>query len=155
MKISISTNINSNLKDDEIEVIINASNNSEYLNKIIQNIQSVSDNIDTIVGSKDNNLSILNVQDIIYFYSCDQNNYCKTKTGVFRIKKKLYELEENLDKKAFIRISNSCIANVNHIESFDLSKIGNIIIKFVDGSNEYGSKRKIRSILKFLRERVN
>ena len=155
MKISISTNINSNLKDYEIEFIINASNNSEYFNKIIQNIQSVSDNIDTIVGSKDNNLSILNVQDIIYFYSREQNNYCKTKTGVFRIKKRLYELEESLDKKAFIRISNSCIANVNHIESFDLSKIGNIIIKFADGSSEHVSKRKISSIMKFLRERGN
>lgn len=155
MKISISTNINNNLKDDEIKIIINASNNSEYLNKIIQNIQSVSDNIDTIVGAKDNNLSILNVQDILYFYSCNQNNYCKTKTDIFRIKKKLYELEENLDKKAFIRISNSCIANVNHIESFDLSKIGNIIIKFVDGSREPVSKRKISSIMKFLRERGN
>ena len=76
MKININTNINNNLKDDEIEVIINASNNSEYLNKIIQSIQSISDNIDTIVGSKDNSLSILNIQDIICFYSREQNNYC-------------------------------------------------------------------------------
>ncbi len=155
MKININTNINNNLKDDEIEVIINASNNSEYLNKIIQSIQSISDNIDTIVGSKDNSLSILNIQDIICFYSREQNNYCKTKNGEFRIKKKLYELEESLPQKSFIRISNSCIANVEHIESFDLSKIGNIIIKFVDGSIEYVSKRKISSIMKFLRERGN
>ena len=89
MKININTNINNNLKDDEIEVII------------------------------------------------------------------MYELEESLPQKSFIRISNSCIANVEHIESFDLSKIGNIIIKFVDGSIEYVSKRKISSIMKFLRERGN
>ena len=100
---------------------INASSNSDILDKVIKNIQSISDNIDTVVGSKENNFSIINVQDVICFYSNEQNNYCKTKNGEYRIKKKLYELEESLDKNSFIRISNSCIVNIKFIESFDLS----------------------------------
>lgn len=155
MKIKISTNIDNNLNDEEIEITINASSNSDILDKVIKNIQSISDNIDTVVGSKENNFSIINVQDVICFYSNEQNNYCKTKNGEYRIKKKLYELEESLDKNSFIRISNSCIVNIKFIESFDLSKIGNIIIKLLDGSTEEVSKRRISNIMKFLRERGN
>lgn len=155
MKIEINTCISNEKETDEIEVTINASKNSETLNKIIESLQSISDNIDTIIGAKQNNISIINVNEIICFYSREQNNFCKTQNGEFKVKKKLYELEENLDKKTFIRISNSCIVNIKFVESFDLSKIGNIVIKFIDGTTEYVSKRRISSVMKFLRERGN
>lgn len=155
MKININTNINNNFNSDEIEVIINAKSNSETLNKIIENIQSISDNIDTIIGSVNNSVSIINVNEVICFYSKGQSNFCRVKDKELKIKKKLYELEENLDKNSFIRISNSCIVNIKFVESFDLSKIGDIVIKFVDGTKEYVSKRKIANVMKFLKERGN
>lgn len=125
------------------------------LKSIVETIQSISNNIDTIVGIKENNLSIINVMEVMSFYSKDQNNYCKTEKGEFRIKKRLYELEESLDKNTFIRISNSCIINVKYIKSFDLSTIGNIIVKFLDGTSENVSKRRISYVIKFLKERGN
>lgn len=155
MKIKINTNINNELNNDEIEININASKQSDTLNKIIENLQSISDNIETIIGEKDNKISIIDVQEIMCFYSREQNNYCKTKNTEYKIKKKLYELEENLNKKEFIRISNSCIVNIKYIESFDLSRIGNIIIRFCNGATENVSKRRISSVMKFLRERGN
>lgn len=155
MKVKIHTNISDNLKEDEIEIIINASKSSNELNKIIDNIQSMSQNIDTLIGIKENNIFIINISEVIYFYSKDQNNYAKTLKGDFKIKKKLYELEENLDKKTFIRISNSCIANVSFITSFDLGKVGNIIIKFSNDITENVSKRRIPYVMKFLKERGN
>lgn len=153
MNIKINTNISNEINEDEIEVTIKASKNSNILTKIIDNIQSISGNIETIVGSKENNISIINVRDVITFYSKEQSNYCKTLKGEFKIKNKLYELDETLDKSYFIRISNSCIVNIKFVESFDLSMIGNIIVKFSDGTSEYVSKRKISSVMKFLKER--
>lgn len=155
MKVKINTNISDEINKDEIEITIRASENSNILSRIIENIQSVSENIDTMIGTKDNNIFIINIQDIIYFYSKEQSNYCKTQNGDFKVKKKLYELEESLDKKSFIRISNCCIVNIKFVESFDLSKIGNIVVKFLDGNVEYVSKRRISSVMKFLRERGN
>src|SRR5574344_911548 len=130
MKIKIHTNISNNLEDDEIEITINASKNSKELNKIVDNIQSMTQNIDTIIGTKDNSISIIDITNIIDFDSKEQSNYCKTSNGEIKVKKKLYELEESLDKNTFIRISNSCIANVKYITSFDLSNIGDIVVKF-------------------------
>lgn len=155
MKINIHTNISEGLNDDEIEIIINSSKATNEINKIVESIQSISQNIDTIIGMKENNITIINVLDIICFYSKDQGNYCKTKNGEFKIKKKLYELEDGLDKRTFIRISNSCIANIKFIESFDLSKIGDIVVKFSDKTQEYVSKRKIPCVMKFLKKRGN
>lgn len=153
MDIKIHTNISKD--NNEIEIIINAPQNAKELNKIIESIQSISNGIDTIVGNKENQIFILKIDEVICFYSKEKYNYCKTQEGEFRIKKKLYELEDSLNKKQFIRISNSCIANVNFIKSFDLSKIGDIIVKFSDGTIEYVSKRRISNVMKFLRERGN
>lgn len=155
MNINIYTNISGELNDDEIKVTINASKSSNILNKIIENIQSISNNIDTIIGIKDNEIYIINIYNIIKFYSKDQNNYCATTEGEFRIKKRLYELEEILDKDNFIRISNSCIVNVKFIKNFDLTLIGNITVNFKNGSVENVSKRRIPRVIKFLKERGN
>lgn len=155
MKINIHTNLSDNMDKEEVEVIINAASNCSVLNKIIENIQSISNQIDTLIGMQENTITILNITDIYYFYSKEQSNYCKTKNGDFKIKKKLYELEESLNKNDFIRISNSCIANVKYIKSFDLGKIGNIIVLFSDGTSQLVSKRRISSVIKFLKERGN
>lgn len=153
MNIKINANISNEMNEDEIEITIKASKNSNILTKIIDNIQSISGSIETIVGSKDNNISIINVEDVVSFYSKERSNYCKTLKGNFKIKNKLYELDETLDKSYFIRISNSCIINIKFVESFDLSMIGNIIVKFTDGTSEYVSKRRISNVMKFLKER--
>ena len=61
---------------------------------------------------------------------------------------KLYELEEQLSKNKFIRISNSCIINVEKTKSFDTSIIGSLVAKMEDETKQEVSKRRITSIYK-------
>lgn len=152
MKIKLTFNIVDTL-NDEIEITINAKQKTEELQKIINNIEAISNEINTIIGTKNNEAYVISIKDVIKFYSEEQKCFCETTEGIFYIKKRLYELEEKLDKNQFIRISNSCIVNVQHIKSFDLSTTGNIVIKFHNGKFEYVSKRRVSSIMKFLRER--
>lgn len=154
MKIKIDTQISNNYADDEIEIIIKASKLSKKIENIIGRIQDANDNnLKTIVGRKDNVVTLIDTSDITKFYSRDQNNYCDTLEDTYKIRKKLYELENELDKNDFIRISNSCIANVKHIQYFDLSIIGNVTVIFKNGTKEDVSKRRISQILKFLKEK--
>lgn len=155
MKIKIDTNLSDDMPAEEVEIIIKASRKCQILNKIMESIQSISNQIETITGTKENAISIIPVEEIFYFYSKEQGNYCKTRQGDFKIKKKLYELEEGLNKKEFIRISNACIANVKHIKSFDLGMIGNIVVLFSDGTSQLVSKRRISNVIRFLKERGN
>ena len=77
----------------------------------------------------------------------------KQKNGVFKIKEKLYYLEENLPKKNFIRISNSVIVNISQVKYFNTNIVGSILVKLNDGTEEYVSKRRISDIMRFLKNR--
>lgn len=95
----------------------------------------------------------IKLEDIICFYTDDKNVYLRTKAGSYKVKYRLYELEEKVLNNKFLRISNAIIVNEEHIKCFDTAEVGNIIVKLDDGSKEYVSKRRIPGILKKLRER--
>lgn len=152
MDIKVRTNISNEYQD--IEVCINAPAINQEVQMLENELLSItSKSVKQIIAMQDNDIFIINVSDIILFFSEEKNNFCKTKDGVYRIKEKLYYLEEMLSPKDFIRISNSAIININHVKCFNTSIIGKIIVKFKDGSEESVSKRKTSEIMKFLKDR--
>ena len=154
MKLTINTQISKDYIDDEIEITIKAHKISNTIESIVDKIKQINNNeIKTIIGRKDNTITILNTDDIIRFYSENQNNYCDTIDNTYKIKKKLYELEQNLDNTQYIRISNSCIANIKYIKYFDLSIIGDITVIFKNNIKERVSKRRISNIYHFLKSK--
>ena len=136
MNINVRTNISQDYGED-IEIVVNTSKFTKEVGEIIETLQQITSRIDSIIGKKGNEISVINIDEIICFYSSEQNNYCKTDKGEFVIKQKLYELEESLPKNDFIRISNSTIINIKFVKCFDVSMIGNILVKFKDGTSEY------------------
>ena len=152
MEIKVRTNISSEYQN--IDITINAPKRNEEV-QILENmlLSKSQKNINQIIAMHNNDIFIINITDIIEFFSEEKNNYCKTKDGVFKIKEKLYYLEEILPSKDFIRISNSAIININHVRCFNTSIIGRIIVKFKDGSEENVSRRKTSEIMKFLKDR--
>lgn len=152
MNIKVRTNISNEFED--IEIVINSPQRNDLVQRIENSlIYETSKNIEKIIGMKENDIFILDVSDIILFYSEKKNNYCKTRNGIYKIKEKLYYLEEVLPKKEFIRISNSAIVNINKVKCFNTSIIGKMIVKFDDGSEETVSRRRTSEIMKFLNER--
>ena len=131
MNINISKSINKLLKKDEVNINIEVSENCEEIENIIKHI---------------------NVEDILYFYSDGNYNYCKTINKVYRVKSKLYDI----DKKSndFLRISKSCIVNINQVKSFDIGENRNIIVRFYDGSEQFVARRKIKEVMNYLDERM-
>lgn len=150
MDINVATNISKEHKN--IEVIINAPELTEEVNVIVNSIMGISNSIKQIIGTKDNKIYLLTIDETICFYSEEKNNYCKTKNGIFKIKEKLYELEEKLSKEDYVRISNSCIINLKYVDSFDTSIIGTIEVMFKDGSKEYVSRRRVKDVMKKIKE---
>ena len=128
MNINVRTNISKDYGED-IEIVINTSNYTKEIGKIVETLQQLTDEVELIIGRKGNEISLININEVIYFYSNEQNNYCKTEKEDYQIKQKLYQLEETLPKNQFIRISNSTIINIKYVECFDVSTIGNIIVK--------------------------
>lgn len=153
MNINVTTNISKDHGED-IEVIINTSKITKELEDLINLINETSKGeINTILGKDDNKISIINVDEIMYIYSENQSNFCKTEKGTFKISEKLYDLESKLPRDKFIRISNSAIINIKYVDCFDVGIVGTILVKFIDKSTEYVSRRRVKDVMKFLKER--
>lgn len=153
MDIQVNTNISKEYSNITIKVDVTAPELTEDLQKILNNLSKVSSTKEEIVATKNNEIYLLKANEVIYFYSDEKNNFAKTKSGVYKIKEKLYELEETLEKGKFIRISNSCIINIGKTKSFDVSQIGSLFAKMEDDTKQEVSKRRIKNVMNFLNER--
>ena len=77
MEINVRTNISKEFNN--IEITINSPEKTEQVIEIENALLNLnSGNISEIIGMQGNNLYILNVSDIIKFYSDEKKNFCKT-----------------------------------------------------------------------------
>lgn len=147
----INTNISSEFK--ETSITINAPELSSEVQNLIASISNINITPNQIVASKDNEIYFIDLEKVICFFSKEKCNYVKTQEGTYKIKYKLYELEDMFKLKDFIRISNSCIINIKQVKCFDTSILGTVLVKLKDNTQETVSKRRVGQIMKLLRER--
>lgn len=62
-----------------------------------------------------------------------------------QMKQRLYVLEEMLGD-AFVKINQSCLANVSKVERFDASVSGTLKVKFKNGHTDYVSRRQMKCV---------
>lgn len=58
---------------------------------------------------------------------------------------RLYQLEDRLPKKQFIKISRSEIVNLDYVKSLDLSFSGTIALELKNGQVTYVSRRSLKN----------
>lgn len=95
-------------------------------------------------------VQLLEPSQIYHIYAANQKIFAVTAHGEFRLKMRLYELEEQLKENMFVRISNSELVNLRQAEQFDLSLSGTICVKLKNREKVYVSRRyvkKIKSVL--------
>lgn len=97
-------------KQEECEIIIRCACMDERLEKLVAQIRSYTF---SIKGIKEGHMYVMTLTDIHYFESVDDQVYIYTQNDVYESDKKLYELEEQLRNTRFVRISKSCIVNVD------------------------------------------
>ncbi len=149
MKINIEKIINHTLENNQIYLKIEMKSENENTEDFIQYIENFENKKVFVINN--NELKNIKINDILYFYSDKKYNYCKTTKQEFKIKSKLYELEKmNPD---FLRISKSCIINLQNVKCFDLGETGKIIVKFYNNLEQPVSRRKIHDVMNYLEER--
>ncbi|MFT9057341.1 MAG: LytTR family DNA-binding domain-containing protein [Ethanoligenens sp.] len=102
------------------------------------------------VGVLDKKSYLLDPKQIICFFCEGQYVYARTAEGRFSVRERIYEIEKQLVSSSFLRISSSAIANVDKIESLEMSLNGTMRIAFKDGTSEYSSRRYVAKIKGFL-----
>ncbi len=136
---------------EEVEVLITAQEQSRTVNALYEHIVEFDKkSLETLTAYRDDIAKIVNMTDVFRIYTGNQKVYIQTHQGEYAIRYRLYELEAALDKKQFLRITNSEIVNIKKIRDIDLSIIGRICIRFEDNTQTYVSRRYIPKIKKSL-----
>lgn len=117
---------------------------SEFLDRLPAKKEGMKN---AIVGKKGDKYEIINLEKVLYFEADGNEVYCHSANECFLVKSKLYELEESLTEKGFIRISKSNIVNILTIKEvipwFDTRFVLNLINnREIEVSKKYSRKFK-------------
>ena len=132
----------------EPEVVLRAAGMTEEINQIIRQLGEESPSL--IPGIQDDRVELLNPDDLIRVYAQNGKIFAVTAKGEYALRQRLYEWEERLDKRRFVRISNSEIINLNQVLHFDLNLVGTICVRLSNGTTTYVSRRYVSKIKQLL-----
>ena len=83
---------------------------------------------------------------VLRFYAEDKGVFCQTAQGVYTVRQRLYELEEELAGTKFVRVSNSEIVNLDRVAALDLTLAGTIKMTLEGGTVCWVSRRYVKKI---------
>ena len=132
----------------EPKVIIITDKVTDEINDILNMLSSKTPEV--ITGFYNDLAEILSPDDIIRIYAEDGKIFASVNSKEYILRQRLYELEEQLNKYSFVRISNSEIINLKKVRNFDLSLSGTICVTLSDGTVTYVSRRYVSKIKKVL-----
>ena len=132
--------LNIDEKFREILVTISTDKINDEVQELVNYIEYKED---YLVGIADNQVSVIDISDIIRVFVEDRKVFVVTTKGKFIVKKKLYEMN-NLLTKDFVKISQSEIANIKFIKNLDLSIRGTIVIVYKNSDISYVSRRLLK-----------
>ena len=128
-------------RDREEEVIVYAHEKS----KLVSSIEKlVSDNAE-LIGYNGKTAVKINLSEVYCFVTERNKVYAITEKEKLQMKLRLYQLEEIADEN-FVKINQSCIANIRMIERFDASVSGTMRVVFKNGYTDYVSRRQMKTV---------
>ena len=133
-------------KSRDEEVVIYVHEKSRLSENIEEYVMSCSTEL---VGYRDGMAVNLSQADVYCFIVEDNKIYALTEKEKLRLKQRLYVLEESLNGD-FVKINQSCVANIRKIQKFDTSLSGTLSVIFKNGYRDYVSRRQ----LKIVKERI-
>ncbi|MBD5527020.1 MAG: LytTR family transcriptional regulator [Lachnospiraceae bacterium] len=119
--------------------------------KLIKKIES----LDFIIsGISNGKVFQVHISDIYYVESVERKTFLYTKDEVYMTDKKLYELEEMLKEAGIIRISKSCLVNVDMLYSIRQLMNSQLEATLLNGEKLIVARTYLKSIKNILKEIV-
>ena len=97
-----------------------------------------------LIGYKDNEAKKLNLLSVNCFV-IENNKVYALAEDKLQIKARLYQVEAMLDEN-FVKINQSCIANIRQIEKVEGTFSGALSVIFKNGYKDYISRRNLKNV---------
>ena len=89
---------------------------------------------------------LLPQDEFLRFYTDGKGVSAQTTQDTYVVRLRLYELEERLNSRRFVRISNSEIINLDRVTAIDMSLTGTICMTLDGKVGAYVSRRYVKKI---------
>lgn len=132
----------------EPKLVIIADRMTDELSDLVRRLSG--GEVTALAGFRGEEAKLIGEEDIIRVYASDGKVFAVTDTGEYRLRLRLYELEERLSGRSFVRISNAEIVNIKKVRGFDLSLAGTICVSLSNGETTYASRRYVSKIKQIL-----
>lgn len=126
----------------EEEVVIYARERNELVEEIER---LVSRRSAELVGFYGDAAVILDYVKVARFTLENGKLYAVVGDARYQIRQRLYQLEQQVPSD-FIKINQSCLANLRHVARFEAAFSGALRVVFKNGDTDYVSRRNVRSV---------
>lgn len=126
----------------EEEIVIYARENRPVFGEIQRLLAGTESQL---VGYEGEHIVVLRPKKISCFVSGGDKVFAIVGEHRYLVKKRLYQLEEQLGQE-YIRINQSCLANISQISRFSASIGGSLEVVFRDGYKDYVSRRELKKV---------
>ncbi|MBP3376370.1 MAG: LytTR family transcriptional regulator [Clostridia bacterium] len=129
-------------REREEEVLIYA----HERNKLVERLEEVLEERKTeLVGFSGDEIVRIVPNEALCFTVEEGKTYAVTERGKYLLKLRLYQLEESVGH-SFLKINQSCIVNIDKIESFKTSLGGSLMVTLKGGYRDYVSRRQLKAV---------
>lgn len=135
-------------KCKEPKIIVVTDKMTDEINAVIQRLADEQPQV--LAGFREDTVEVLEMSCIYRVFAASGKVFAETDRGEYTLRLRLYEAEQRLDSRFFVRISNSDIINLKKVRSFDLSLAGTICITLSNGTVTYVSRRSVAKIKQLL-----
>lgn len=140
----------------EPQITIRTREKTEQIENIICAIENVSENdFPMIPAYLDDKMEFVSQRDIVRAYTEGRKVVLEAEETdgkrMYTVRKTLFQLEEELNTKRFLRISRSEIINLYKVKRFDVGLLGTIGVEFEDGTKSWVSRSRVKMVKETLK----
>lgn len=133
--------------NEEERVLIYAKERSSLVNEIEKIVASHGI---SLTGTYEDTSVVINPSDVTCFIVESGKIFALIGEKKYQLKERLYQLEDMPFNEYFVKLNQSCFANIKKIKEFKSSIGGAILVIFQNGYQDYISRRE----LKHVKERI-
>jgi DNA-binding LytR/AlgR family response regulator len=138
-----------NIAQKDIEVLITYPAKTKTVENIVLLIKSLDKQIECY---SDDSVKMVNVNDIYYIESIDKKTLAFCEKGNYQIRKRLYQVYDELADNGFVQISKYCIMNINKLEEIKPLSNSHLEAVLSNGKCLYVTRKYLAHIKQLLQE---
>ncbi len=117
----------------------------------IENLRAYAEGVgDSVVGVVDGATVNLPLKDILYFEAVDEKVFAYLEKDVAQVRGRLYEYEERLAEKGFVRVSKSVLLHLSKVSSIRPELSRRLIAEMTNGEQVLISRQYVKPLKEIL-----